>query len=338
MTRAAIIGLSGPVLTEAETALLDAGRPLGVILFARNVQDPAQLAALTAAVRERLGDQAPILVDQEGGRVARLRPPHWPAFPPASAFGDGPAAAARDGARRLGAACRGAGFDVVCAPVLDLRIPGAHGVIGDRAFGGEPGVVARLGAAFVAGLLEAGVTPVVKHVPGHGRATADSHHELPRVEADAATLEADLHPFRALSAIDAGAGFWAMTAHVLYPAWDATRPATLSPRIVAEVIRGAIGFDGVLVSDDIAMGALAGRSNDLAAAVIGAGCDLVLHCSGRIADSAAVLAATPRLSDRAAARLALAREAARREACDGTVLATAAPAGPDPTAAGRDAA
>ncbi|MBR0647731.1 beta-N-acetylhexosaminidase [Plastoroseomonas hellenica] len=338
MTRAAIIGLAGPVLTAEEAALLRDARPLGVILFARNVQDPVQLTALTAAVRDVLGEAAPILVDQEGGRVARLRPPHWPAFPAAIAFADGPAGAARDGARRMGATCLAAGFDVVCAPVLDLRIPDAHGVIGDRAYGETPEAVARLGAAVVAGLLEAGVTPVVKHVPGHGRATADSHHELPRVTADAATLAADLHPFRALSAADGGAAFWAMTAHVLYPAWDAARPATLSPSIIGEVIRGAIGFDGVLVSDDIAMGALAGLSNDLAAEVIGAGCDVLLHCSGRIAESAAVLHATPPLSDRAAERLATARAAARHERFDGTAIISAGPAGPDPTAAGRDAA
>ncbi|HEY4252385.1 MAG TPA: glycoside hydrolase family 3 N-terminal domain-containing protein, partial [Roseomonas sp.] len=237
MTRAAIIGLSGPVLTAEEAGLLRDGRPLGVILFARNVRDPAQLLALTGAVREVLGEAAPILVDQEGGRVARLRPPHWPGFPPAAGFADGPAGAARDSARRMGATCLGAGLDVVCAPVLDLRIPGAHGVIGDRAYGDSPEAVARLGAAVVAGLLEAGATPVVKHIPGHGRAMADSHHELPRVAADAATLAADLHPFRALAAVDGGAAFWAMTAHVLYPAWDAARPATLSPRIIGEVIR-----------------------------------------------------------------------------------------------------
>lgn len=338
MTRAAIIGLSGLVLTAEEAALLRDARPLGVILFARNVQDPAQLRVLTDAVRDALGEAAPILVDQEGGRVARLRPPHWPAFPPAAAFAGCPASAARESARRLGVTCLGAGFDVVCAPVLDLRIPGAHGVIGDRAYGETPQEVARLGAAVAAGLLEAGVTPVVKHVPGHGRAMADSHHELPRVEADAATLVADLHPFRALSAADGGTAFWAMTAHVLYPAWDAARPATLSSRIISEVIRGEIGFDGVLASDDIAMGALAGLSNDLAAEVIGAGCDVLLHCSGRIGESAAVLRATPPLSDRAAERLAAARAAAHRERFDSTTTISAGPVGPDPTAAGRDAA
>lgn len=338
MTRAAIIGLSGPALTAEEVALLRDARPLGVILFARNVQDPVQLKALTESVCDVLGEAAPILVDQEGGRVARLRPPHWPAFPPAAAFADGPGGAARDSARRMGATCLAMGFDVVCAPVLDLRIPGAHGVIGDRAYGDTPQEVARLGAAVAAGLLEAGVTPVVKHIPGHGRAMADSHHELPRVEADAATLAADLHPFRALSASDGGGAFWAMTAHVLYPAWDAVRPATLSPRIISEVIRGAIGFDGVLVSDDIAMGALAGLSNDLAAEVIGAGCDVLLHCSGRIGESAAVLRATPPLSDRAAERLAAARAAAHRERFDSATTISAGPVGPDPTAAGRDAA
>ncbi|MDB5316728.1 MAG: beta-N-acetylhexosaminidase, partial [Rhodospirillales bacterium] len=194
MTRAAIIGLSGAVLTLDEVALLRDARPLGVILFRRNVLDVAQVAALTGAVREVLGEAAPVLVDQEGGRVARLRPPHWPGFPAAAAFEGGPAAAVRESARRMGAMCLEAGLDVVCAPVLDLRVSGAHDVIGDRSFGADPREVARLGRAMAEGLLAAGVTPVLKHVPGHGRALADSHHELPRVDASAAVLADDLHP------------------------------------------------------------------------------------------------------------------------------------------------
>jgi beta-N-acetylhexosaminidase len=336
--RAAIIGLSGPRLSAEEAALLRARRPLGVILFARNVVDGAQLRALTEEVRALLGAEAPVLVDQEGGRVARLRPPAWEAWPPAAALEGAPAPAIMANALLLGAACAAAGLDVVCAPVLDLRIPGAHGVIGDRAFSADPAEVARCGAAFAAGLQAGGAIPVIKHVPGHGRATADSHHELPRVGAPRAVLADDLLPFRALAA----SGAWAMTAHVLYEAWDAARPATISPAVIGDIIRGEVGFDGVLVTDDLAMGALKGASNDLAAAALSAGCDVVLHCTGRLADSAALLADCPALTDRAAERLAsarLARDAlrdrdpARLHALrDGALRAPAPVAGDDPTA------
>jgi beta-N-acetylhexosaminidase len=301
--RAAIIGLSGPVLTAEEAALLRATPPLGVILFARNIAAPAQLRALTASVRDILGPGAPILVDQEGGRVARLKPPAWEGFPAAAAFEGAPEAAARANAVLLGATCVAEGLDVVCAPVLDLRVPGAHGVIGDRAFAEDPHEIIRLGSAWVAGLQEGGAIPVVKHIPGHGRALVDSHHALPRVRTCPAHLALDLAPFRALAA----SGAWAMTAHVLYEAWDAARPATLSPAVIRDIIRGEAGFDGVLVTDDLAMGALGGLSNDPASAALEAGCDVVLHCTGRIAESAALLAACPALTDRAVARLAAAR-------------------------------
>ncbi|WP_408611996.1 glycoside hydrolase family 3 N-terminal domain-containing protein, partial [Falsiroseomonas oryzae] len=264
------------------------------------MESPAQLAGLTAALREELGAEAPILVDQEGGRVARLRPPHWPAYPVPASFEGGPDAAAEANAALIGMDCAAAGLDVVCAPLLDLRLPGAHDVIGDRAFSADPVEVARLGAAWVRGLQSAGCIPVIKHIPGHGRALVDSHESLPRVAASAADLAADIAPFRDLS----GCGAWAMTAHILYAAWDAARPATLSPRVIDGVIRGEIGFDGLLVSDDLAMGAMRGLSNDLAAAAIGAGCDIVLHCTGVLAETAAVLGTCPVLSDRAAARLA----------------------------------
>lgn len=301
--RAAIIGLSGPVLTAEEAALLRAHPPVGVILFARNLADPPRLRALTAAVRDILGAAAPILVDQEGGRVARLKPPHWERFPAAADFEGAPEPAIRANAQLLAMTCAAEGLDVVCAPVLDLRLPGAHGVIGDRAFAADPAEVARCGAAWVAGLQAGGAIPVVKHIPGHGRATADSHHELPRVAASRAELAQDIAPFRALAA----SGAWAMTAHVLYEAWDSLRPATISPAVIRDIIRGEIGFDGLLVTDDLAMGALQGASNDLAAASLGAGCDVVLHCTGRIADTAALLAACPPLAARAAERLAAAR-------------------------------
>lgn len=303
--RAAIVGLSGPVLTAEEAALLRAERPLGAILFARNIVAPAQLRDLTGAIRDILGCEAPVLVDQEGGRVARLRPPHWERFPAAAAFEGLPEPAARANGLLLGAACVAEGLDVVCAPVLDLRLPGAHGVIGDRAFSADPAEITRLAGAVVAGLQAAGAIPVIKHIPGHGRATADSHHELPRVGAAAPDLAADIAPFRALAA----SGAWAMTAHVLYEAWDAALPATISRSVIGRIIRGEIGFDGVLVTDDLAMGALQGTSNDLAAAALEAGCDIVLHCTGRVADTAALLAACPRLTDRAAERVAAARAA-----------------------------
>ncbi|MCO6416781.1 beta-N-acetylhexosaminidase [Siccirubricoccus sp. KC 17139] len=301
--RAAIIGLSGQALTPGEVALLRATPPLGIILFARNIAAPAQLRALTASIQELLGEQAPILVDQEGGRVARLRPPHWPAFPPAASFEGGAAEAAEANAALLGLTCRQEGFDVVCAPVLDLRLPGQHDIIGDRAFSADPAEVARLGRAFVQGLQSAGCIPVIKHLPGHGRAMADSHLELPRVAASRDELAADCAPFQAL----AGSGAWAMTAHILYPAFDPDLPATLSPGVVGQVIRGAIGFDGVLVSDDLCMRALQGQPGALACQAIHAGCDLVLHCNGETDEAAALLAACPALSEAAERRLAQAR-------------------------------
>ena len=303
--RAAIIGLSGPILTAGEAATLRAHPPLGVILFARNIENPAQLQALNASIRAILGPDTPILVDQEGGRVARLRPPHWPAFPPAASFEGGPDAPCFANAAAIGATCRGVGFDVACAPVLDLRLPEGHGIIGDRAFSADPAEVARLGGATLRGLQSAGVIPVIKHIPGHGRALADSHLELPRVTAPAAALEADIAPFRAL----AGLGAWAMTAHILYEAWDAALPATLSPTIIRDVIRGAIGFDGFLISDDLAMKALSGTPADLAAQALAAGCDAVLHCTGEPAETAALLAACPEASPQALARLAASRAA-----------------------------
>jgi len=301
--RAAIIGLAGPALTAEELALFRATPPLGAILFARNIDHPAQLRALTAQLRELLGTAAPILVDQEGGRVARLRPPHWPAFPPAARFAHLPVEAARANAALLGLTCRAEGFDVACAPVLDLRLPGAHGIIGDRAFDPDPAEVVRLGRAWIEGLQAAGVIPVLKHIPGHGRALVDSHLELPRVTAGRDTLAEDCAPFAAL----ARTGAWAMTAHILYEALDPALPATLSALVIQQVIRRAIGFQGVLVSDDLCMQALRGEAGALAQQAIAAGCDIVLHCSGVLAETAAALAACPPLSELAEARLAEAR-------------------------------
>lgn len=310
--RRAIIGVSGPALTRAETALLARLPPAGVILFARNVEEPKQLSSLVAALRRALTPGAVLMVDQEGGRVARLRPPFWRAHPAAAALGRVFQTEPRAGLRAsrltgalIGLECRAAGFDVVNAPVLDLGLAGKHAVIGDRAFGAEPTAVARLGAAFAAGLLAAGVAPVMKHLPGHGRAEVDSHAALPRIESQ--DLAADLFPFAANARLP-----WAMTAHILYPQWDALHPATLSPRIIQTIIRQKLHFEGVLVSDDLAMRALSGSAPELAAEACEAGCDLALTCKGEPATNEAVLAAVPELGPKTRARLAAARRASTR--------------------------
>ena len=311
---AAIFGCAGARLSDAERRLFERTDPLGLILFARNIEAPAQLAALVREFRATVGRPgAPVLVDQEGGRVARLRPPHWRLPPAARRFG---ALAARDRAaaeeaaalnsRAIAAELAPLGIDVNCLPVLDLPAPGAHEIIGDRAYGGDAETVAALGRAACAGLLEGGVLPVLKHIPGHGRAGADSHLALPRVAAPLAALEArDFAPFRALQDMPA-----AMTAHVVYEAIDAERPATISPRVVREAIRGAIGFDGLLITDDLGMAALSGPPAARAEAALGAGCDAALHCSGDIGEMRAIAAAVPPLSDAALARVARA-DAAR---------------------------
>jgi len=304
--RAAIVGLSGPALTVGEADLLRLHPPAGVILFARNVEDRAQLGALTAALRQILPPDSVLMVDQEGGRVARLRP--------AAALGRlfdaeparGKRAAFLTGAL-IGAECVASGLDVVAAPVLDRGLPGAHDVIGDRAFGADPRAIAEMGRAVADGLLAAGAQPVIKHAPGHGRARADSHHALPVVEGSPAEAEADILPF----ALNADLP-WAMTAHILYPAWDAAHPATLSRAVVKDVIRDRIGFGGVLVSDDLAMGALTGAPVDRALAALEAGCDLALYCAGDIAATATLLAACPEISPAGLERLASARASAAR--------------------------
>lgn len=331
--RAAIVGVAGPALLDEEAALLRAAPPAGVILFARNVVDPAQLRALTDALRRVLPEGAVILVDQEGGRVARLRPPHWRAHPPAALIGalhdEDPAAGLRAAwltGALIGLDCAGAGFDVACAPVLDLRVPGAHDVVGDRSFGPDPAAVARLGRAMAEGLMAAGVQPVGKHAPGHGRARADSHRELPCIEAGC-SLDADLRAFAACSDLP-----WMMTAHILYAGLDPGRPGTLSPLVIGGVIRGRIGFQGVLVSDDLAMHALSGPPDAasplpspglLALRAIEAGCDLALHCTGRLEDTAEVLRLCPALDAAGRRRMEVARSlaATRRRSLDAPALA-----------------
>jgi beta-N-acetylhexosaminidase len=310
--KAAIVGIAGPALTAEEAALFRRHPPAGVILFARNIQDLPQLRALMGDLRRVLPLGAVMMVDQEGGRVARLRPPSWRAHPPAADIG---ALFARDPAAGLRAAwitgaligldCRAAGFDVSCAPVLDLRYRGAHDVIGDRAYADTPDAVARLGRAVGQGLLAAGVQPVMKHAPGHGRAHADSHKELPRVEAN--DLDADILPFARNADMP-----WAMTAHILYTGLDPSRPATLSPLVIGGILRARMGFRGVVVTDDLAMHALSGEPAALARAALAAGCDVALYCSGEGAPTSALLATCPDLAGDAAARFAAAGSLARR--------------------------
>jgi beta-N-acetylhexosaminidase len=295
----AIIGLAGLALSAEEAALLHAHTPAGIILFARNIQDPPQLAALIGGVRSILPD-AILMVDQEGGRVARLRPPFWQAHPPARAIG---ALHARDAAAGLrtawltgaliGAQCAQAGFTVAAAPVLDVAAPDGHDVIGDRAYSADPAAVAALGGAVARGLLAAGVQPVGKHFPGHGRARADSHLELPVLDG---VSQADLVPFRANVWLP-----WMMTAHIRYTQQDMENPATLSPALTG-LIR-SLGFTGVLTTDDLAMHALTGSPGTRAARALAAGCDVALHCSGVLADSADLLASISPATDAALARL-----------------------------------
>ena len=309
MTKAAITGIAGPVLSLEEAALLRAHPPAGIILFGRNIVDPDQLAALMAVLRAVLPDGTAYLVDQEGGRVARLRPPHWQAHPPAGDIGALDRAAGLRVAWLTGALigldCAAAGFTVACAPVLDLRLPHGHGVIGDRAFSEMPEDVALLARAAAAGLLAAGVIPVGKHVPGHGRAQSDSHFGLPVVRDN--DLDRDLAPFAANRDLP-----WMMTAHILYPGWDPVYPATLSARIINEIVRGQLGFAGVLLSDDLAMQALSGTPVERALGALSAGCDLALYCTGDLAGTSEVLAAVPALTADAERRLETARALAKR--------------------------
>ncbi|WP_419827934.1 beta-N-acetylhexosaminidase [Sphingomonas sp.] len=302
----AILGLAGPALTADERAFFRDAEPAGYILFKRNCVDPTQLRALTDDLRALSGrDDLPILIDQEGGRVQRMGPPCWPALPAAARFAElyardpaGAVEAARLNAMLIGASLRESGITVDCLPLLDVARPGADAIIGDRALGSDAAQVATLGRAVLAGLREGGVAGVVKHMPGHGRATADSHLSLPVVEADEAALEEDLAPFAALA--DAGFG---MTAHIVYTAWDRERCASLSPVVIGEVIRRRIGFDGLLMSDDIGMKALAGGFGERAAGAVAAGCDVALHCSGEMAEMMVVASALDPVGATARARL-----------------------------------
>lgn len=294
--KAAVVGIAGTQLRDDERALFRDHPPAGVILFRRNVADPAQLATLTAALRDVLPTDAVLMVDQEGGRVVRLRPPHWRAHPPAGVHPS--ARAAWLTGALIGAECAASGLRAVCAPVLDLFVAGASSVVGDRAWSADPPAAAERAGALAAGLCAAGCIAIGKHAPGHGRAQVDSHHGLPRIVAGI-DLSADLAVFRAC----APALPWMMTAHIVYDRWDAEHPATWSPIVVQDVIRGAIGFAGVLISDDLAMGALWGSPGERAERAWAAGCDLALHCSGEIADAHAVLEAAPQAKPGLRARL-----------------------------------
>jgi beta-N-acetylhexosaminidase len=279
--RAVIFGCAGPALQPDERAFFRDADPLGFILFQRNCRDPGQVRRLVADLRASVGRaDAPVLIDQEGGRVARLRPPHWRAYPSGAriaAVGAEAPEAARVVARLIADDLARLGVTVDCLPVLDLPVPDADAVIGDRAYGSEPARVAAIGRAVCEGLLAGGVLPVIKHIPGHGRGTVDSHLACPVVTASRGELAgSDFAPFRALADMP-----WAMTAHVVYTAIDAARPATLSPKVIDEVIRREIGFDGVLVSDDLSMQALGGGLGARAVGAIDAGCDAALHCNGR---------------------------------------------------------
>jgi beta-N-acetylhexosaminidase len=315
--QAAIYGPEGPELTRDERRFFKDADPAGFILFRRNCEDQEQLLRLTDSLREVSGrPDVPILIDQEGGRVARMRPPVWPAFPAAEKFADlycaAPSSAieaARSNARALALMLRSCGVNVDALPLLDVRQEGATDIIGDRALGSEPMQVAALGRAVLDGLASAAVVGIIKHMPGHGRALVDSHKELPVVTATADELESDLEPFERLAWAPMG-----MTAHVVYAAWDPDRPASMSPVIIRDIIRGRIGFDGWLMSDDIGMEALAGDFGTRAAGVVAAGCDVALHCSGKMEEMVAVAKAVPQMSAEGEARLARAMATTMLEA------------------------
>jgi beta-N-acetylhexosaminidase len=304
MTSAAIYGCSGHRLTEDERAFFAEMRPWGFVLFRRNIDSPEQVRALTDELRAAIGDaDAPVLIDQEGGRVQRMGPPHWPKYPPGNAYlkaTNDPMDArelARLGARLMAHDLREVGINVDLLPVLDVPVPGAHDIVGDRAYGQDPATVALLGRAAAEGLLAGGVLPCIKHMPGHGRAFADSHKDLPTVHADFDTLDAwDFAPFKAMSDMP-----WAMTAHIVFTAADRKRPATQSKKAV-KMMREYLGFAGLIMTDDLSMQALSGSLGERAHQSLKAGCDVVLHCNGDLAEMQDVAEATGRLKGKARAR------------------------------------
>ena len=307
-SRAFITGVSGPELNAAEREFIRAERPWGFILFKRNVETPTQVITLVRELRKTAGDpEAPVLIDQEGGRVQRLGPPHWPVYPAGAAFGvlydidpDLGLSAARLSARLIAADLIDLGVTVDCLPLADVPVPGADAVIGNRAYGTEPDKVAAIGRAVTEGLEQGGILPVLKHIPGHGRATADTHFRLPMVDTSKAELErTDFAAFQPLADLP-----MAMTAHVVFSALDPAQPATTSATIIRQVIRGVIGFQGLLMSDDVSMNALAGSIAERTRAIVAAGCDMVLHCNGKLDEMREVARETPELSGEALERAA----------------------------------
>jgi beta-N-acetylhexosaminidase len=305
-TRAFITGLSGPELSAEEREFIRSERPWGFILFKRNIEIPAQVIRLIRESRSALGEPgAPVLIDQEGGRVQRFGPPHWPAYPAGAVFGAlydiDPAlglAAARLSARLIAADLIETGVTVDCLPLADVPVAGADAVIGNRAYGTEPAKVAAIARAVTEGLEQGGILPVLKHIPGHGRAAADTHFKLPVVDTPRAELErTDFAAFQPLADLP-----MAMTAHVVFSALDPAHPATTSATIIEQVIRGVIGFQGLLMSDDVSMNALAGSIAERTRAIFAAGCDMVLHCNGKLDEMREVAAETPELSGKALER------------------------------------
>lgn len=307
-----IYGVAGKVLNDDEKAFFRDADPLGLILFARNCETPAQIRALTAQVFDAVGRVCPVLIDQEGGRVRRLKPPHWHDVPSARDFGDlvaeGGAASMQSfesAMRALADELSASWVNVNCAPVLDVLCEDTHEAIGDRAYGGDPALVGDMGAALCAAFLQRGVIPVMKHLPGQGRAASDSHHDLPVVHAPRAVLEdVDFAPFRAVLRKTWSEGVWGMVAHIVYPALDERAPASCSRRVIYDVIRGAIGFKGLLLSDDIGMGALEmmGAPALRAEKVLRAGCDIALHCDGNLQDMKNIAARVEKMTKEALLR------------------------------------
>jgi beta-N-acetylhexosaminidase len=305
-SRAFITGVSGLELSAAEREFIRNERPWGFILFKRNIGTPVQVIQLVQELRNAIGEaDAPILIDQEGGRVQRLGPPHWPAYPPGAAFGAlydidraSGLSAARLSARLIAADLLDLGITVDCLPLADVPVAGADAVIGNRAYGTEPGKVSAIARAVTEGLEQGGVLPVLKHIPGHGRATADTHFRLPEVDTSKAELErTDFAAFQPLADLP-----MAMTAHVVFSALDPAHPATTSATIIEQVIRGVIGFQGLLMSDDVSMNALAGSIAERTRAIVTAGCDVILHCNGDLDEMRAVARETPELSSKALER------------------------------------
>ncbi|MCC7304877.1 MAG: beta-N-acetylhexosaminidase [Alphaproteobacteria bacterium] len=306
---AAIFSLSGPVLTDREKSFFKDSNPFGFILFGRNCKDPAQIKKLNAELKELMGRDCPILIDQEGGRVQRLKPPLWRAYPPMRQFGemaesdmDHALDALRFTILQIAEELKDAGFNVNCAPVLDVLTPETHEAIGDRAFSSDPAIVSRLGLSVCRNLLAAGITPVIKHIPGHGRAKLDSHHALPVLDVRREDLEkSDFRPFKEIAASDVAPAVWGMAAHIVFKGIDNDRPATISAPVIQDIIRSHMGFEGLLLTDDLDMKALDafGDPARRAELALEAGCDVALYCSGNLKDMEKIAESVPKLGARA---------------------------------------